>query len=144
MSIEANAPPARRVRPLRTRDTAFFWEAVDRGELVIQRCDDCNALRHPPAPMCPGCQSLAWRAQPMSGRGRVHSFTVVHQPAVPPFVYPNAIALIELEEGVRVLSQLVDIDPADIALDLPVTVSFETVEEGLVLPLFRPAQGVAA
>jgi uncharacterized OB-fold protein len=144
MTNHSKAPPARRVRPLITEDTAFFWAAVGRGVLAIQRCDGCGTLRHPPAPMCPHCQSLAWQAAPMSGRGRVHSFTVVHHPAVPPFVYPNAIALIELEEGVRLLSQLVGIAPADIALDLPVAVSFETVEDGLVLPLFRPAQEVVA
>ena len=135
----AAAPAAaRRMRPVRNHDTAFFWEGVDRGELLIQRCRACGALRHPPAPMCRHCQSLDWETVRASGRGRVHSFVVMHHPQIPPFDYPNPVVLIELEEGTRLVSQMTGIRPRDIRIDMPVEVVFESVEEGLTLPLFRP------
>jgi len=134
----ASAPVRRRPRPARTQDTDFFWEGVAVGELRIQRCSGCGALRHPPGPMCPRCQSLEWDAVVSSGRGRIYSYVVAHHPPVPPFTYPNAIVLVELEEGTRLVSNLVGIDPADVTIGLPVQVEFTRVDEELVLPLFRP------
>jgi len=138
------AVPRRRPRPAQTRDNAFFWEGVAAGELRIQRCSGCKALRHPPGPMCPHCQSLDWDAIKASGRGRVFSFVVAHHPPVPPFAYPNAIALIELDEGTRLVSNLVGIDPADVTIGLLVQVEFTTVDDELVLPLFRPVRPMGA
>jgi 3-oxo-4,17-pregnadiene-20-carboxyl-CoA hydratase alpha subunit len=138
----ATAPPAkaaRRPRPARTQDTAFFWEGVAAGELRIQRCTGCKALRHPPGPMCPHCQSLDWDALVSGGRGRVYSYVVAHHPPVAPFSYPNAIALVELDEGTRLVSNLVGIDPARIEIGQRVRVEFTRVDDELVLPLFRPA-----
>jgi uncharacterized OB-fold protein/acyl dehydratase len=132
------AKPARRPRPARSHDNAFFWEGVAAGELRIQRCLGCRALRHPPGPMCPRCHSLDWAPLVSSGRGHVYSFVVAHHPPVPPFAYPNAIALIELDEGTRLVSNLVGIDPADVAIGLRVRVEFTKVDDELVLPLFRP------
>jgi 3-oxo-4,17-pregnadiene-20-carboxyl-CoA hydratase alpha subunit len=141
------APPAPdtkrrrlRPRPARTPDSAFFWEGVAAGRLRIQRCSGCGRLRHPPGPMCPHCHDLVWDSVESSGRGRVYSWVVAHHPPVPPFEYPNAIALIELEEGSRIVSNLVGIDPADIRIDLPVEVVFTPVDEELTLPLFRPRE----
>ena len=108
----AAATPRRRPRPAQSHDNAFFWEGVAAGELRIQRCTGCKALRHPPGPMCPHCHSLDWDTLAASGRGHVYSFVVAHHPPVPPFAYPNAIALIELDEGTRLVSNLVGIDPA--------------------------------
>jgi hypothetical protein len=138
----ALAKPRRRPRPAQTRDNAFFWEGVAAGELRIQRCTGCNALRHPPGPMCPHCQSLDWDAITASGRGRVFSFVVAHHPPVPPFTYPNAIALVQLDEGTRLVSNLVGIDPADVTIGLPVQVEFTNVDDELVLPLFRPVHPI--
>jgi uncharacterized OB-fold protein/acyl dehydratase len=129
---------ARRPRPARNQDNAFFWEGIDAGELRIQRCTACQQLRHPPGPMCPHCQSLEWDTIAASGRGHVYSYVVAHHPPVPPFTYPNAIALIELEEGTRLVSNVVGIDPADLSVGLPVEVAFTRVDEELVLPLFHP------
>jgi uncharacterized OB-fold protein len=136
----AAAKPAarRRPRPAKSHDNAFFWEGVAAGELRIQRCTGCNALRHPPGPMCPHCHSLDWDTINASGRGHVFSFVVAHHPPVPPFRYPNAIALIQLDEGTRLVSNLVGIDPAGISIGLRVRVEFTRVDEDLVLPLFRP------
>lgn len=138
-SSGGGAPPARqRPRPARTHDNAFFWEGVDQGRLLIQRCSDCGRLQHPPGPMCPACHSLAWEVTEASGRGRVYSYVVAHHPPIPPFEYPNAIVLVELEEGTRLVSNLVGIDPARVRIGMPVHVEFTRVDEGLVLPLFRP------
>jgi uncharacterized OB-fold protein len=137
-SARAAMPARRRPRPARSPDNAFFWEGVAAGELRIQRCAGCKALRHPPGPMCPLCHSLDWDAIAASGRGHVYSFVVAHHPPVPPFSYPNPIALIELDEGTRLVSNLVGIDPAEVAIGLRVRVEFTRVDEDLVLPLFRP------
>ena len=136
----APAPPrgSRRPRPARSHDNAFFWEGALRRELLIQRCTGCGKLRHPPGPMCPHCHSLAWDAQRASGRGHVFSFVVAHHPPVPPFEYPNAIVLVELEEGTRLVSNLVGVGPDQIRIGMPVQVEFTQVDSELVLPLFRP------
>jgi hypothetical protein len=144
---KAEAPPSeqpsprgsRRPRPARSHDNAFFWEGVLRRELLIQRCTGCGRLRHPPGPMCPHCHSLAWGAMRASGRGRVFSYVVAHHPPIPPFEYPNLIALVELEEGTRLVSNLVGIGPAEVRIGMPVQVEFTQVDPELVLPLFRPA-----
>jgi uncharacterized OB-fold protein/acyl dehydratase len=135
----SDAKPARkRPRPAKTQDNAFFWEAVEAGELRIQRCAKCQVLRHPPGPMCPHCHSMEWDTQRMSGRGAVYSFVVAHHPPVPPFEYPNLIVLVELEEGPRLVSNLVGVDPARAAIGTPVEVVFTQVDPELILPLFRP------
>lgn len=128
----------KRMRPARNYDNAFFWEGVDEGRLLIQRCVGCETLRHPPAPACPQCQSLEWDTVESTGRGEVYSYVVMHHPPIPPFDYPNVIALVELEEGTRLITQLIGIERDDVRIGLPVEVTFEDVEEGLRLPLFRP------
>jgi uncharacterized OB-fold protein len=131
---------ARRPRPGITHDSQFFWDGIQRGQLLIQRCTGCGELRHPPGPMCPACHSLEWDAVPASGRGSVYSYVVFHHPAIPPFDYPNPIALVELEEGVRIVSNLVGIAPGDIKIGMPVVCRIAEVEDGYKLPQFHPAQ----
>ena len=128
----------RRPRPAQTRDNAFFWEGAAKGVLLIQRCASCSRLRHPPGPMCPHCHSLEWNTLEASGRGRIYSFVVAHHPAIPPFEYPNLIVLVELDEGTRLVSNLLGIDPAEVEIGMPVQVEFTKVDDALVLPLFRP------
>jgi uncharacterized OB-fold protein/acyl dehydratase len=140
-AAETRAPRApRRPRPGVSHDNAFFWEGVAARQLRIQRCTGCGRLRHPPGPMCPHCHSLAWDAMPASGRGHVFSFVVAHHPAIPPFVYPHLVVLVELEEGTRLVSNLVGVEPTDVRIGMPVEVEFSEVEPGFVLPLFRPAR----
>lgn len=119
-------------------DTRFFWDGVKAGKLLIQRCKSCGKLRHPPGPSCPSCHSFEWDAQEASGRGTVYSFVVMHYPEVPPFDYPNPIALIELEEGSRLVAQLVGAAPGDIAIGQAVQVEFNRFDDELTLPQFRP------
>jgi uncharacterized OB-fold protein len=129
----------RRLRPVINADNRFFWEGVERGELLLQRCSDCGKLRHPPRPMCPGCRSLAWDTQPSSGRGVVYSFVITHYPEIPPLEYPFATAIVTLEEGPKLVANVVGVEPEKLEIEMPVEVVFEDVEDGLVLPLFRPA-----
>ena len=134
------APRRQRPRPGVTHDGRFWWDGVEQGKLLIQRCASCQALRHPPGPMCPKCQSLEWDTVEASGRGKVYSFVVFHHPAIAPFEYPNVIALIELEEGVRVVSNLVGVSREDAQIGMPVQCKVTEVEEGYFLPQFHPAE----
>jgi uncharacterized OB-fold protein len=129
-----------RPRPAITHDNAFFWEGIASGTLLLQRCR-CGRLRHPPGPVCPSCHSFEWEAVPASGRGRVYSFAVAHHPPIPPFEYPNPIGLVELEEGPRVVANLVGIAADAIRIGMPVACEIVEVEEGFRLPQFRPADG---
>jgi uncharacterized protein len=127
-----------RPRPGVHRDNRFFWEGVRRGELLIQRCAECGRLRHPPSPMCPACRSLAADAVKSSGRGTVYSYCRPHEPRLPGFDPGYVVALVELAEGVRLVSNLVGIDPAAVDIGLPVEVEFVAVDPELTLPMFRP------
>jgi uncharacterized OB-fold protein/acyl dehydratase len=126
-----------RPRPAITDDTRFFWEGARRGELLFQQCADCGALRHPPGPMCPDCQSLAWEAHRSSGRGVIYSYVRHFHPHIPPFEAGHPVALIELEEGVRLVADLVDAKDEEIAIGRAVEVVFNQVDDELILPQFR-------
>lgn len=125
-------------------DTRFFWDGLRESRLLIQRCKGCGSLRHPPGPVCPSCHSFEWDTVAASGRGTVYSFVVMHYPEVLPFDHPNPIALIELDEGTRLVAQLVGAKPADLSIGLPVQVEFNTFDGDLVLPQFRPLAAAAA
>jgi uncharacterized protein len=147
---QAVAPPAqepgsaqqerpRRPRPAITRDNAFWFDAVREHRLVIQQCSQCRKLRHPPRPRCDACGSYEWGPVDASGHGTVYSFVVNHYPQVPAFDYPLAIGLIELEEGTRLVADIVGIEPADVKVGLPVEVEFVEHDPDLTLPAFHPA-----
>ncbi|OBA77972.1 nucleic acid-binding protein [Mycobacterium sp. 1164966.3] len=129
---------ATRLPPTISADTEFFWNGLRDNKLLIQRCGRCGELRHPPRPMCPNCRSLDWDAVESSGRGTVYSYVMPHQPRFPFFDYPYIVVLVELEEGVRLVSNLTDIDPSEVTAGLPVEVYYQSFED-LVLHQFRPA-----
>lgn len=140
--VPAGPPKIKRSAPGISDDTRFFWDGARAGKLLVQRCKSCGTLRHPPGPVCPSCHSFEWDALEASGRGTVYSFVVMHYPEVPPFDYPNPIALIELEEGTRLIAQLVGIKAAEVQIGQKVQVEFNTFNDGeLVLPQFRPVAG---
>ncbi|HMX10731.1 MAG TPA: Zn-ribbon domain-containing OB-fold protein [Burkholderiaceae bacterium] len=153
-AVAAEAAPAalpkfKRPAPGISDDTRFFWEGAREGRLMIQRCKACGTLRHPPGPVCPSCHSFEWDALQASGRGTVYSFVVMHYPEVPPFEHPNPIGLIELEEGTRLVAQLVGVKPGDVHVGQAVQVEFNRFEVGapegsdeIVLPQFRPVATV--
>jgi len=125
--------------PSMTPDTQFFWDNVRDHALLIQRCTACGTLRHPPRPMCPRCNALTWDTIESSGRGEVFSFVMPLHPPYPWFEYPFIVVLVDLEEGVRLVSNLCDIAPDDVTIGMPVEVFYEQFDDGLVLPQFRPA-----
>ena len=127
-----------RLAPTMTADTQFFWDGCKDGRLLIQRCDGCGTLRHPPRPMCPQCHSLDWTAIEASGRGTVYSFVMPRHPAMPFLDDDYIVALIELEEGTRLVSNLVDVAPENAAIGMPVRVRFDAFDGDVVLPMFVP------
>jgi uncharacterized OB-fold protein len=139
-----SASPARtrptRPAPIRTFDNDVYWQGASDGRLVGQRCGSCSALHHPPRPMCPHCHSLDLRPEALSGDGAIYSYAILHHPQLPAFDYPVIAVLVDLVEGVRVVSNLVGVDPADVRIDMPVRVTFApTVDDGAV-PVFEPRQ----
>jgi uncharacterized OB-fold protein/acyl dehydratase len=133
---DAAPPRPLRPRPAITADSAFWFEGAKAHRLLIQRCR-CGRLRHPPGPRCPQCGSYDWDAHEASGRGRVYSFVVNHYPQVPAFDYPLAVGLIELEEGTRLVANIVGCDPSDITIGMPVDVEWLDLDPDLTLPAFK-------
>lgn len=132
-------PKPNRPRPAVNLDNRFFFDGAKDGTLLIQKCSSCGKLRHPPGPMCPNCRSLEWDTIESGGTGTVYSFVTNHYPQVPSFDYPLNVALIELAEGVRLISNVVDIDPAQVEIGMAVEVTFVAFDDELTLPQFRPA-----
>jgi uncharacterized OB-fold protein len=128
-----------RPAPIVTDDSAVFWDAAAGQRLVAQQCAGCGALRHPPRPMCPHCHSLEFRAAQLSGRGTLYSYAVLHHPRHPAFDYPVLAALVDLDEGVRMVSNLVDVAPADIQIGMRLEVTFVATDGDKSVPVFRPA-----
>ena len=128
-----------RIKPPMGPDNGWWWKEVAEGKIPIQRCKGCGKLRHPPRPMCDKCRSMDWDFIEASGRGTLHSFTVMHHPQFPGFEYPLIAALVDLEEGERMISNLVDCDPKDVRLGMKVQGFVHTDEDGFKIPLFRPA-----
>ena len=130
-------PKALRPRPSISQDTQFFWDGANGGELLVQKCSACGTLRHPPRPGCAACGSLEWETIRSSGLGTVYSYVIYHHPPLPGFETPFAVGLIELEEGVRMLSNIVDVPLDEIEVGMPVEVTFVAVDPDLTLPMFR-------
>lgn len=129
---------SQRLAPSMSPDTAFFWQGLTEHRLLIQQCSSCGVLRHPPRPMCPRCNSLEWHTVEASGKGELYSFVMPQHPRYPWFEYPYIVALVELEEGVRLVTNLVGTTPDDARIGMPVEVTYEHFDDDLVLPLFRP------
>ncbi|MGW3029766.1 bifunctional MaoC family dehydratase N-terminal/OB-fold nucleic acid binding domain-containing protein [Streptomyces sp. NPDC001178] len=129
--------PARRPRPVVNRDNAGFWEGVERHRLLIQRCTDCATLRFPWLPGCNKCGGPDWDTVEASGEGTVYSYVVMHHPPFPAFSPPYAVALIELAEGVRMISGVVGVPYDKVRIGMPVRLEFQVYDEDLVLPVFR-------
>jgi hypothetical protein len=132
--------------PVADADSRPFWDGCRAGELRLQKCTGCGALRYPPASLCPDCGGgeAGWVA--LGGRGRVFSWITVTHP-IPREVYegevPYVVALIDLAEGARIASNIVGCAPAEIAAGMEVEVIFENVTDEITLPKFKPAQGSA-
>ena len=127
------------LRPQVNRDTAFFWEGTRKGELRVQRCGACGELRHPPGPVCPSCHATQPTYDVFCGRGTVYSYVVHRHPPVPGKLLPILLVLVELEEGVRMVGELLDAAPEDVRIGAPVEVAMVTVDDDLTIPAWRLA-----
>jgi uncharacterized OB-fold protein len=132
----APAPP--RPQPVPTPETKEFWAGTAVGELRLQRCQVCRSAYFPPQPHCPRCGSGNVDVIRASGRGILYSYVISHL-AAPGFEAPYVIAVVELEEGPRLLTNIVDVapDPDQLPLDLPVEAVYQLIGD-VALPLFRP------
>jgi uncharacterized OB-fold protein len=137
---EQLAKPARIASP-RGHDNGWWWDACDEGRVLIQRCKDCQTLRHPPRPMCGECQSMEWDSIESSLAGEVLSFTELHHPRVPGYPYPLVCAVIRLAEGTNLVANVVGCEPDDISIGMRVQGVVEQVDEKTMLPQFYPAGG---
>jgi uncharacterized OB-fold protein len=120
--------------------TTPFWEATKRHELVMPRCKTCSNLFFYPRELCPHCLCADLEWVPVSGKGRVYSFTVVHQPAHPSFLedVPHVFAIIQLDEGVRLTSNIVGCSINDVHVDMRVSATFDDVTPEVTLVKFKP------
>jgi uncharacterized protein len=134
----AAAAMSARPRPFVLRDNEFWFAAAREHRLVIQACDRCGRLRHPPSPVCPHCLSPGWREVTASGHGTVHSYVISHHPQAPGFDYPLAVVLADLDEGTRLVADFAG-DPASVRIGMPVEVEWVRYDEELTLPRFRAA-----
>ena len=128
--------------PTPSTQTKPFWDGCARGELLIQRCKSCQTVWHPPSPLCPNCFSTDYDWTPASGRGTVYTYSVIHHPfrkIWEPHV-PYVLAVIELAEGPKLLSNVIDVAPDAVQVGMPVAVTFQPVSDTISLPLFRPVQ----
>ncbi|MEU0433740.1 bifunctional MaoC family dehydratase N-terminal/OB-fold nucleic acid binding domain-containing protein [Streptomyces sp. NPDC006290] len=139
-SAEARGRPLR-PRPVINRDNAGFWEGVGRHRLLIQRCTACGALRFPWLPGCGACGCPDWDTVESGGEGTVYSYVVMHHPPFPAFDPPYAVALIELAEGVRILSNVVGVPHDKVRIGMPVRLEFQRYDDELELPAFRAGEG---
>lgn len=137
---DSDASPAyQRPLPRRRGFGAEFYAFCKNHELRFQRCKGCGTWRHVPREMCAKCASPEWAWERSSGRGKVFSWTTVTQPMMPQFAdaVPYSPVVIELEEGIRMVSWVVDASPNELRLDLPVEVVFDDVTSEVTLPKFR-------
>jgi hypothetical protein len=132
-------PPLRAPMPLNRLDEEFFAHCA-KERLCFQRCTACGSWRHLPRAWCARCGSDAWEWQPSCGRARLYSWTITHQAILPGFAdhVPFVVAVVELEEGVRMVSALRGVARDDLRIDLPLQVAFERVPDGAALPVFVP------
>jgi uncharacterized protein len=133
-------PEPKRPLPKPTPETRHFWEGTRAGELRLQRCDECRHVYFPPRPFCPKCASRKVSAFKASGRATLYSYVINNRP-IPPFTAPYAIAVVELAEGPRMMTNIVGCaqTPEALQLDMPLEVVFEQQSDEITLPFFKPA-----
>lgn len=139
---DAVAKKPSRIKPPMGHDNGWWWERVAEDEVIpIQRCTACQKLRHPPRPMCDGCGSPDFDSIDASGRATVHTFTVIHYPQFPGYEYPIISIIVDLEEGERMASTLVECKSEEVSIGMAVEAVIHEDEDGFKIPFFRPARG---
>ncbi len=127
--------------PQPTPETQHFWDGTRAGELRLQRCDDCSHTYFPPRPFCPQCGSRKVSIVKASGKATLYSYVISHRRA-PGFDAPYAVAVVELAEGPRMMTNIVDCPqtPEALQLDMALEVTFAKQDDAITLPLFRPSR----
>lgn len=130
----------KRPLPKPTPETQHYWEGAKAGELRLQTCNDCAKTYFPPRPFCPKCGSRSVKVVTASGKAKLHSYVIHHRPA-PGFDPPYAIAVVELKEGPRMMTNIVGCPqtPEALQLDMDLEVTFEAQNDAISLPFFKPA-----
>ncbi|MFK7975160.1 MAG: MaoC family dehydratase N-terminal domain-containing protein [Halioglobus sp.] len=128
-----------RIGSPRGHDNKWWWDACDEGKVLIQRCKDCQTLRHPPRPMCGKCQSMEWDSIESTLEGEILSHTEINHPRIPGYQYPLVCAVIKLGEGTNIVSNIVGCEPADVHIGMKVNGKVEQIDEKSMLPQFYPA-----
>lgn len=124
--------------PALNAENSHFWQGGERGELLIYHCTPCDRFFHPPAPVCPHCASFDVTPRPVSGKGKVLSFTINHQQWIPNLEVPYVVAIVELSDqpGLQFVSNIIGCPPDEVRIDMPVSVTFMQIED-IWLPLFQ-------
>lgn len=132
--------PMKRFEPKPTPETQHFWDGTRAGELRLQRCSACEHVYFPPRPFCPECASRDVTVFAASGKGVLWSYVIHHRP-MPGFEPPYSIAVVQLEEGPRMMTNIVDCPqtPEALQLDMPLEVTFKPISDAITLPLWKPA-----
>lgn len=120
-------------------DTIDYWKLLkDTKQLHVQKCRNCGTYSHPPRPVCHNCRKFELEWVPVTGNGVIYSYVVYHRSVHPVFEVPYDVVLVELEEGVRIISNMVNCKPDDIYIGMPVELVVEDIDENLALPKFKP------
>ncbi|MCF8474023.1 MAG: Zn-ribbon domain-containing OB-fold protein [Emcibacter sp.] len=129
-----------KIGPQITPETESFWVGVQNGEFKLQNCKDCSKIFFPPRFFCPSCGDRNVNSFAASGKGVIYSYVINHRPRPDWPDEPYCVAIVELEEGIRLVSNIVNIEqtPDHIQIGMPVKLCFEKISEGIVLPVFEP------
>ena len=129
--------------PTISGETRPYWEACRRGELLVQRCDACGDYQFYPRGICSNCWNGDVRWVVSSGKGTVWTFTVTRQNRTTGFAeeVPYVLAMVELEEGVKMFTNIVECDPSDVTIGMPVEVTFVRATDQVSVPYFKPSEG---
>ncbi len=132
---------ARKPIPEPAPESVPYWEAARQHRLELPRCNACRKFWFPPSQSCPHCLAAEFTFKPVSGRGKVYSFVTFHRVYHPAFAneVPYVVALVELEEGPRLLTNIVGVKPEAVTCDMPVNVVFDDVAENVSVPKFTSA-----
>jgi len=132
--------PTKRPLPHPTPETQHFWDGTRNGQLLVQRCDACSEAYFPPRPFCPACGGQDVTVEEASGRGTLYSYLINHT-GHPGIEGPYSIAVVQLDIGVRMMSNIVNCDqtPEALVIDMPVEVVYESFSDEITLPFFQPS-----
>ena len=141
MPVPGSIPASFKAPPKREPFTKAYWDGLRQGRLMLQVCGDCAKITHPPGPVCAHCLSGNITYKAASGRGTVYAFTVSHRPLHEEFRkdVPYTVALVDLEEGVRIMTWLVNCPPEGAKIGMRCEAIFESISDGTSLHRFRPA-----